>query len=154
MNITDEIYKIITLLEKNQEYLQLGNVDHLIYPLQKFEYENWEHLIIQIKDWTDQQRIILTNALLEIGDNKRSNYDTSKIVALSFIMADRKNAEVLMNHLDFLNNCIPKDIELINRIFEKIKWLENNHSSPFLNVEKAYNLINQLYIDGVVPDEK
>lgn len=150
MNSTEEIHKIIISLEDNQEYLQIGNVDSLIYPLQKLDHENWEHLNIQIKNWTDQQRIILTNALVEIGDNKRSNYDTSKIFALSLILAEQKNTEILLEHLIFLNNGIPKDIDLINQVFEKIKWLENNQPNSFLDFKKIYNLINQLYIDGVI----
>jgi hypothetical protein len=55
-----------------------------------------------------------------------------------------------MEHLDFLNNGIPKDIELINQLFDKIKWLENNQQNLFLNFEKAHSLINQLYINGVI----
>lgn len=154
MNTTEEIYKIITSLEDDQEYLQLGNVNPLIYQLQKIDYENWEQFIIKIKGWTDQQRIILTSALVEIGDNKKSNYDTSKILALSFILAEKNNAKVLMNNLEFLNNGIPKDIELINQIFEKIKLIENKQIYPLFNFEKAYNLINQLYIDGVIIEKK
>ncbi|HCN48575.1 MAG TPA: hypothetical protein DIT10_05700 [Chryseobacterium sp.] len=150
MNTTEDIYKIITSIEDSQDYLELGEVDLLVYPLQKLSHENWEHLMIQIKDWTEKQRMILTNAIIEIDDNKKSDYDTAKIFALSLILAEQKNAEVLMEHLDFLNNGIPKDIELINQLFDKIKWLENNQQNLFLNFEKAHSLINQLYINGVI----
>lgn len=150
MNTPEDIYKIITSIEDSQDYLELGEVDLLVYPLQKLSHENWEHLIIQIKDWTEKQRMILTNAIIEIDDNKKSDYDTAKIFALSLILAEQKNAEVLMEHLDFLNNGIPKDIEIINQLFDKIKWLENNQQNLFLNFEKAHSLINQLYINGVI----
>jgi hypothetical protein len=70
MNTTEDIYKIITSIEDSQDYLELGEVDLLVYPLKKLSHENWEHLMIQIKDWTEKQRMILTNAIIEIDDNK------------------------------------------------------------------------------------
>lgn len=149
MNTVEEIKKTIEALEGSQEYLQLGDVNQLIYPLQKLNDEEWETLNSLIHDWTDSERIVLVNAILEIGDNKQSHYDSSEIIAASFIIAERKNAEILIEKLEFLNNGTPKDVEMINQVFEKIKWIESNSPHHSIDFEKKYNLVNQLYMDGM-----
>lgn len=144
-----EILKIINNLENDQEYLEGGNFSEIIYPLQKLDYEDWENLQNQIMTMTSLQHMILVDGILEIGDNKVSNYDTSKIFAQVLVLSEQIDTEVLIQYLDFLDNRIPKQIELVNQIFEKIKWLENQNKNYEIDFDSKYRLIDKLYVDAL-----
>ena len=137
--------KIIKSLEQKQEYLELGIIDDLIYPLQKLEYDDWENLNNQLDEWNDLQRMILVDGILEIKDNKSSNYDTAKIFAKSFLLSEHGNSEVLIQYFEFLDNGISKKIELIDEVYQKTKWLESQNNNYEINFGEKFKIIYNLY---------
>lgn len=149
MHRIEEVIKIILDLQNDIEYLELGNVHALIYPLQKLTNEEWEELCNQIDQWNGLQRMILITSILEIKDNKASNFDTSIILAKAFILSELRDSEVLIEDLEFLDNDIPKDIDLVNQIFDKIKWLERKSKYYEIHFEEKHKLINKLYINVI-----
>lgn len=140
--------KTIHKLEKSQEYLELNNVDELIYPLQKLEYLDWKEIEECIQTWNETERNILTDAVLEINDNKKSNYDSSIIFGITFINSNNSNAEIMMTKLDFLDNGMHKKIDLLDKIYLKINNIEKENLNKNIDFESKYNLLHKLYADA------
>ncbi|MCW3161713.1 hypothetical protein [Chryseobacterium oryctis] len=149
MQKIQKIKKIIESLEQEQEYLELGLINDLIYPLQKLKYEDWENLNNQLDEWSDLQRTILVDGILEIKDNKSSNYDTGIIFAKSFLLSEQRNSEILIQYLEFLDNGISKKTELIDDIYLKTKWLESQNNSYDINFVEKFKIIYNLYSNAI-----
>lgn len=144
------IKKIIEKFETAHEYLEFGYINDLIYPLQKLNDKDWEALKNEMYDWTNLQRKILADAVLEIGNNTMSNFDTAEIYAEIFILSDQLQAEYLLCHFSFLDNDIPKNIETIHKTELRLQELELMRLNINIDFKEKYNLINKLYANVLV----
>lgn len=144
----EKIYKQIKVVAKSQEYLELGTIDHMniLYPLQKLEFEEWERVNEIVQNCTQNELQLIADALIEIKNNKNSNYDTSAIYGLIFTISNDEVAECLLENFSFLDNNIPKKIELLDKLQNLIKKLEgktridHDFTSDYALIYKLYNI--------------
>nr|WP_321410730.1 hypothetical protein [uncultured Allomuricauda sp.] len=116
----------------------------MIYPLQNLEYVEWEKLNRIIPDLTQDEMQVVADSIMEIKGNKKSNYDTTSIYAHIFTVADDLIAEYMLEDFDFIDNDLPKKIELIDGLANRLKNLEGK-TKVHTDFTSQYALINNLY---------
>lgn len=146
MDKIERLYSKVKETAKSQQYLELGEIDHLnlLYPLQILEYEEWMEIEKRIVTWNEQQRQVLADSLVKIRDNKKSNYDTSALYIYLFTLANDLNAKTMLTNFNFIDNLVPKRIELIDKLMERLKKL-NGKTTINNNFRVEYKLIHKLY---------
>ncbi|TXK72107.1 hypothetical protein [Mesonia sp. HuA40] len=150
MEIIEKLYIQIRLIAKSREFLELRYINHLelIYPLQNLEYVEWEKLNTIIPNLTQDELQVVADSIMEINDNKKSNYDTTSIYAHIFTVSEDLVAEYMLENFDFIDNDMPKRIELIDEIANRLKNLEGK-TMVHTDFSSQYILINKLYDKAV-----
>ena len=150
MKKNKNLYNQIKEIANSQEYLELGYIKHLelIYLLQNLEYEEWEKLSDFIQKMPQKEQQVIADSIIEIKGNKKSNYDTSSIYAYIFTISDDLIAECMLENFDFIDNEVPKKVDLIDGLMDRLKNLDGKTKiSKDLSVE--YALVNKLYNNAI-----
>ncbi|WBL23831.1 hypothetical protein [Zunongwangia sp. HRR-M8] len=145
-----KLYIQIREIAKSKEFLELRYINHLklIYPLQNLKYTEWEKLNRIIPDLTQNEMQVIADSIMEIKNNKKSNFDTTTIYAQIFTLSDDLIAEYMLENFDFIDNDLPKRIELIDGLANRLKMLEGK-TKAHTEFTKQYALINKLYDKAV-----
>ncbi len=148
MKTVEKLYRQIKKIAKTQEYLELGYTDNLIYLLQKLEFEEWEKLFEIVPSLNQNEQQVITDSIIEIRNNKKSNYDTGLIYAFVFTVSDDLLAECMLENFEFIDNGIPKKVELIDKLLNRLRKLEGRTKND-RNFSNEYSLIDKLYNNAV-----